>query len=170
MAKVKIINLKHGDLVTIKGRKGYVGTVGGYAAEDGKDPRSMIKREVDLNARTPYRNGPMYWILQEAACICADPGYYEAQKVKWSAAIPLEDDQLVWLDGALLKVHYKGNYSDMCDFIGAERGACKDCTFGCKLPANMAEAGCPFWTKGIQAEKSFDQLEDTRNGQTYGDF
>lgn len=141
MAKVKIINLKHGDLVIIKGRKGIVGTVGGYAAEYGEDPNQAIKDELEKAKRIKYYTGSMYWVNQEAACICADPGYYEREKAKWSAAIPLEDGQLVWLDGAFLKIHYKGNYSDMCDFIAAE-------------PVKV----------------ELDQLEDTRNGQTHGDF
>lgn len=42
----KIVNLKHGDKVILKGKKGHVGTVGGYSAEYGEDPRGAMRREL----------------------------------------------------------------------------------------------------------------------------
>lgn len=142
MENKEILNLKHGDLVIINGKKGLVGTAGGYAAVNGQDPRGMIKREVELNARNHGRNGPLYWVLEYSS---------NYKTLDFSNAPTLEADQKVWLDGALLKLRITGG-SELAVFIGAERGSCAACTFGCKLPANMADYGCPFWTKFAATE------------------
>lgn len=104
------VELKHNDLIILNGRKGSVGTVLGCSIEWHDDIIASIKRSLD-------RKEDMYWINQEATCICADKGYYEAQEEKWSKAINLVDGQIVKIEGATLKVHYKGNYSDMANFI-----------------------------------------------------
>jgi hypothetical protein len=109
----KIVNLKHGDLVILNGRKGEVGTIGGYAVEYQEKPAAAIERAQGQPPNKGCLNG---WINQEAGCICGDPGYYEQERAKWAKAITLESGQYVWLDGKLLTVKYKGNYSDMATF------------------------------------------------------
>ena len=101
--------LKHGDLVTIKGKKGKVGTVGGYAAEYNDDPIAAIQKA--------QANGEdLFWVNQQATMLGGDKGYYEAERVRWADAITLTDGQPVWLEGQLLKTRYKGDYADMVTF------------------------------------------------------
>lgn len=135
----KIVNLKHGDRVTIMDpgmtkkygpfhRKGIVGTAGGYAVEYNEDPLASI-------AQTTERKQLLWWVNQEAACLSGDPGYYEREKAKWVDAIMLEDGQLVWLDGHILEVKYMGDYSDMIHFNTTHpcnnpiTRSCEDCGF-----------------------------------------
>ena len=108
----RLINLKHGDRVIINGRKGIVGTVGGYAAEYNEDPFKAIAREKE-------RGHLLYWVNQEATVLSGDPGYYERYKTEWADAIELHDGQQVWMDGQLLTAKYLGNYSDMVHFTPA---------------------------------------------------
>jgi hypothetical protein len=114
-----IIELHHNDLIILNGRKGYVGTVRGYAkpypensinAKYNRDPEIEFQKAIT-------RKEDLYWINQEAGMLCGDKGYYESYKAKWANAINLVDGQIVKIESDLLKVHYKGNYSDMANFI-----------------------------------------------------
>jgi len=104
-----IANLKNGDHVMLHGKKGTVGTAGGYAAEDNEDPIDSVRHAIG-------HGHPVYWILQEAAVLSSDPGYFEREQKKWADAIFLEEGQRVWLEGRSFRVYYKGNYSDMGTF------------------------------------------------------
>jgi len=112
-----MIELKHNDKIILNGKKGYIGTVRGMAtqftgisAKYNTNPDEDVKRELS-------RGHEIYWIGQEPACLCGDKGYYEAEQLKWSQAIKLEDGQQVLIEGDIKTVHYKGNYSDMASFI-----------------------------------------------------
>lgn len=105
--------LKHGDLVTVNGLKGVVGTAGGYAASMGKDPGESIALEVE-------RAHDIYWVNREATVLSGDPGYAERQRLKWQGAIPLGDSESVWLEGKVLVVGFRGDFSDMAFFADPE--------------------------------------------------
>jgi hypothetical protein len=105
--------LKHNDKVILNGRKGIVGTVRGFAqeytgvsAKYNTDPEEAYKKALT-------KKEELFWINQEVTVICGDPGYYEQQKAAWLNAIPLTDKEVVTIEGEILSVHYKGNYSDM---------------------------------------------------------
>ena len=111
------LELKHGDLVILNGKKGYIGTVRGFAqqytgvsAKYNTDPEIAYQKALS-------RKEELYWIGQEAAMLCGDKGYYESYKAKWNKAINLVEGQIVKIEGQLLKVYYKGNYSDMGSFV-----------------------------------------------------
>ena len=111
--------LKHNDKVTINGRKGYVGTVRGMATEY---PVGSINEKYNTNpdedeARAIENGHELYWINQECSMLCGDAGYYEAYKAKWANAINLTDGEQVQVEGDVVTVKYKGNYSDMVCFI-----------------------------------------------------
>lgn len=113
------IELKNDDLVILNGRKGIVGTVRGFAHQY---PDNSINAKYNRDPEIEYQNAKsnnqeLFWINQEAAMLCGDKGYYEAYKAKWSNAITLNDNQIVKIENELLRVHYKGNYSDMATFI-----------------------------------------------------
>lgn len=105
----EMINLKHNDKVVINGKKGIVGTVGGYAVENGYEPFESIELAKE-------RQHLLWWVNQEPTVLCNDKGYYERERGKWQNAIQIEDGQLVWLDGDVLIVKYMGDYSDMVHF------------------------------------------------------
>jgi len=112
----KVHLLKHGDKVVINGRKGIVGTIGGYAAEYQENPYELIAHENKLLAAEPYRRNVPAWVTQECTCICADRGYYEQQRAEWAAAIQIKDGELAWLEGKLWEMKYAGDYSNMASF------------------------------------------------------
>jgi hypothetical protein len=114
---VGVITLKHDDRVIINGRKGHVGTVRGMAIQyTGVSSKYNTNPEEDVKISLA-KGFEIYWINQEATCLCGDKGYYEIERAKWENAIRLEDGQSVMIEGDLRKVHYKGNYSDMASFI-----------------------------------------------------
>lgn len=104
------VELKHGDLVICNGRKGIVGTVAGYAAEYGEDAEAAIQRAKE-------RGHWLTWANQQATILCGDPGFYEAERERWSKAIPITDGQIVMIETHIYEVKYMGDYSDMVHFI-----------------------------------------------------
>lgn len=120
MATNRIITLKHNDKVILRGKRGTVGTVGGYAAQYNEDPVAAIAHTKRMMVEMPYHGHCLYWINQEAACICSYPGHYERENAKWANAIVLEDGDTVWLENELLTVKYNGDYSNMGKFIPSE--------------------------------------------------
>jgi hypothetical protein len=116
---MKVKMLKHNDKVILNGKRGSVGTVTGYSLQYNRDPIPAMERALK-------NKHELFWINQEAACICSSPGYYDRQEKIWSNAVELNDGDTVFLDGKLLTVKYKGDYSDMASFEIAHNHEFKD--------------------------------------------
>jgi len=101
-----MLRLKDGDEVTLEGRRGYVGSVGGYAARYDEDPDEAIAREIE-------RHHHLYWINQAPMFITSDRQFARQEQERWSKVPELHDGDYVWFEGKVMVVHYKGNYSDM---------------------------------------------------------
>jgi hypothetical protein len=119
--KENTVTLNHGDKVILNSRKGMVGTVRGYALEYKEDPDEAVKNELRKQATVRGYRFDMCWINQMATCLYGDRSEYDRQKKIWSTAINLTDGQEVLIEGQVLKVHYKGNYSDMADFTSCHQ-------------------------------------------------
>jgi len=91
--------LKDSERVILNGRKGYVGSVAGFAAKEWLNPVSEV-------AQAKKRGESLYWINQHARMLSGDPRI-------WKDAVLLTDGQIVFMDGVLLRVGYTGNYADM---------------------------------------------------------
>ena len=89
--------LHDGDLVILNGHKGTVGTVRGSSLRSGDDPDVG-----EMQARSMGHE--LYWINQEAAMLCSDPGYYEGERKRWANAAILKEGEIVELEGQKMKV------------------------------------------------------------------
>lgn len=159
-----MLRLHDRDLVTLNGRKGWVGTVAGGACRDAEDPFKAV-------ARAKKFGHDLYWINQEAAMLCGDPGYYEEEKKRWARAIALNEGQLVQVEGKVLRVHYIGNYSNMGKLIEtnikaeyAEAEEIADAEAEAEDGANRIAAAAPQLLNALESlinDAGFDPVHKT---------
>lgn len=110
------ITLNHGDKVIINGKIGILSTLRGLAKERGEDEETVIKRYIEDANKYHYTFEP-YWVNLAPFYIYGDEGYFEYKRKLRKDAIQLTEGQEVNIEGGLVKVHYKGNYSDIVSFI-----------------------------------------------------
>lgn len=107
-------SLKHNDLVLFHGKYGTIFTVRGYALKYNEDPNEAEEKAI-------VHGHELHTIIQEPAMLCGDPGYYEEKQARWATAIPIDDHEVVELEGKTFEVTYKGNYSNMATFTATYR-------------------------------------------------
>jgi len=105
-----MIKLKHNDKVILEGKRGRVFTVRGYAESYNEDPETAYNRAI-------RKGHNLYCINQESSILCGDPEFWGRINSEWGEAIQLNDGELVEIEDKILKVRYKGNYSDMGAFF-----------------------------------------------------